>query len=678
MRCGFGIPRQLCFRQPCKGNISIPLILRLLSYFVLTRFPFRAVSYVLLLILSLCNELELYSQQFRFEHYVVNDGLPSSTVFDMAQDEKGALWIGTALGLCRYNGKDFVSYSVLDGLPGNSVYKVHPDDKGRLWLATYSGIGFWADGHYTAVPMGEKERLSSFNVSPDKKYYFTSKNKFYIYEDSVARPIDIQKGNAADKMGSYVLHLVDENENFWFGAGKSIARMKDGVMNLIYSEDQASKRQFIRQDNDGRIFLVSSRMVREIVDDKLENPYPGIDKLVSEGMDVSSIFIDPEGNWWIGTEASGIFLLSYRAREVLNSIQQFILKNDTISALDYLSEFGDLIRRSFENSKHLSIPLTDEIEFLKTYLMLEQMRFDDHIKYTIDVDPRIDIDNTSVPSLLIQPFVENSIRHGLKHKPNGGHIQIEFRLEDSSLICSIEDERKSREFLTDLLSQYCPEVEVVGAAASVTEAVELIGELNPELVFLDIEMPVHSGFKLLEFLEGEIDFDVIFITAFDQYAVKAFEYSAVDYILKPIKIKKLIQAIGKVRDRVERKSRRARLENLRDSVGREFRKIVLPTQEGYQFLEVRDIVRCEADSNYTTFYMVGGEMIFVSKTLKHVEELLENQEFFRIHQSHLINLRHIRKYIKGKAGQVEMADDSVLDVSVRRKAFLLEKIKSLT
>jgi two-component system LytT family response regulator len=240
----------------------------------------------------------------------------------------------------------------------------------------------------------------------------------------------------------------------------------------------------------------------------------------------------------------------------------------------------------------------------------------------------------------------------------------------------VEDERKSREFLSELLAHYCPQVEVVGDADSVEAAVSVIREQKPELIFLDIEMPQHNGFKLFEFIP-DADFDVIFTTAFDQYAVKAFEYSAIDYLLKPIKISKLVQAVSKVSERLAKDTRRERLEALQDNLNKDFHKIVLPTQEGYQFLEVGDIIRCEADSNYTLFRLVNGEKVLVSKTLKHIEELLGSKEFFRIHQSHLINLRHMRKYIKGKSGQVEMGDDSVLDVSVRRKAALLERIKNL-
>lgn len=208
------------------------------------------------------------------------------------------------------------------------------------------------------------------------------------------------------------------------------------------------------------------------------------------------------------------------------------------------------------------------------------------------------------------------------------------------------------------------------------EAVDLIRRTDPELVFLDIEMPVQNGFEIFEQV-GQVNFDVIFTTAFDQYAVKAFEYSAVDYLLKPIKIRKLVAAVDKVRDKVDRRSREGRLETLRQNLGQDFRKVVLPTQEGYQFLQIDRIIRCEADSNYTNFFLADGSRVFVSKTLKLVEGLLNDRDFFRIHQSHLINLRHMVKYIKGKSGQVQMADGSLLDVSVRRKGALLERIRSL-
>lgn len=241
----------------------------------------------------------------------------------------------------------------------------------------------------------------------------------------------------------------------------------------------------------------------------------------------------------------------------------------------------------------------------------------------------------------------------------------------------VEDERKGREFLRELLERYCPQIELVGEADSVTAAVQLIDAQKPELVFLDVEMPVNNGFRLFDMVP-KVDFDVIFVTAFDQYAVKAFEYSAIDYLLKPIRVSKLKQAVDKVSSKLESGSRAKRVETLQENRREDFQKIVLPSQGGYQFVRLEDIVRCEADSNYTNFHLTNGRRLLVSKTLKHVEELLGDKDFFRIHQSHLINLRHVRSYLKGRSGQVEMDDGSVLDVSVRRKAALLEKIKSLT
>ena len=240
----------------------------------------------------------------------------------------------------------------------------------------------------------------------------------------------------------------------------------------------------------------------------------------------------------------------------------------------------------------------------------------------------------------------------------------------------VEDERKGREFLRELLQKYCPQVEVVGEADSVTAAVQLIDRVKPSLVFLDVEMPVHNGFKLFDMVP-EINFDVIFVTAFDQYAVKAFEFSAVDYVLKPIRISKLKQAVEKVTSRMENCSRNQRVETLHENRGADFDKIVSPAQTGYQFVRIDEIVHCEAYSNYTHFYLSDGRKILASKTLKLVEELLADRDFFRIHQSHLINLRHVRSYLNGRSGHIEMDDGSVLDVSVRRKAALLEKIKSM-
>ncbi len=240
----------------------------------------------------------------------------------------------------------------------------------------------------------------------------------------------------------------------------------------------------------------------------------------------------------------------------------------------------------------------------------------------------------------------------------------------------VEDERKGREFLRELLERYCPQIELVGEADNVPSAVALIGQQKPELVFLDVEMPVYDGFKLFDMVP-EINFDVIFVTAFDQYAVKAFEYSAVDYLLKPLRVSKLKQAVEKVSQKRESGIRQQQVETLRDNRRDQFHKIVLPSQSGYQFVKLEDIVRCESDSNYTNFYLTNGKRMMISRTLKHVEELLGDEEFFRIHQSHLINLRHVRSYLKGRSGQVEMDDGSVLDVSVRRKAALMEKIRSM-
>ncbi len=236
----------------------------------------------------------------------------------------------------------------------------------------------------------------------------------------------------------------------------------------------------------------------------------------------------------------------------------------------------------------------------------------------------------------------------------------------------VDDEAGSRQVLKNLLEEYCPEVQVLGLASSAAEGIKQIKELSPELVFLDIAMPEGDGFEMLDNI-AEIDFGLIFTTAYDEYAVQAFEYSAVYYLLKPINILKLQKAVSVFQ---ERRGDRAgeQLEVLKENLSSPINKLALPTSDGLQFVDVRKIVRCMADGSYTRFFLVDGEKILVAKTLKHFAALLPEQEFFRVHHAHLINLGHIRKYYKGKGGYVLMSDGSEVEVSVRKKELFLKRI----
>lgn len=232
----------------------------------------------------------------------------------------------------------------------------------------------------------------------------------------------------------------------------------------------------------------------------------------------------------------------------------------------------------------------------------------------------------------------------------------------------IDDEEGSANVLASMLSAYCPTVENVGTARSVPEGVLLINKVKPDLVFLDVEMPEYTGFELLNFFR-EVDFEIIFVTAYSQYAVRAFEVSAVGYLLKPVEMDNLQQVIARVQTRRQQFASQQRLELLRDALKNdEIRKIAFPMADGLLFTEVDEIIFIEADGAYANVYLKNGSRILVSKKLKFFEDLLANRRmFFRPHRSYLINMNFVRKYIKGE-GTLVMDNDSNVTLARDRKA----------
>jgi len=240
----------------------------------------------------------------------------------------------------------------------------------------------------------------------------------------------------------------------------------------------------------------------------------------------------------------------------------------------------------------------------------------------------------------------------------------------------IDDEDIARENLRGLLEEYCPEVEIIGLCCNVAEGIAGISEHDPDLIFLDVRMQGETGFDLLAQIK-DVTFDVIFTTAHDEYALKAFKFSAVDYILKPIDIQELKAAVAKAQEKLKNKSEKNRFSYMMDNMksrNNSFNKIALPTTDGLTFVKRDDIIRCESADNYTQFFLVNGGKIMVSKTIKYFEELLEEYNFFRVHQSHLINLTHIVQYHKGKGGYAVMADNSAVIVSRRKKEAFLSRL----
>lgn len=241
----------------------------------------------------------------------------------------------------------------------------------------------------------------------------------------------------------------------------------------------------------------------------------------------------------------------------------------------------------------------------------------------------------------------------------------------------IEDEPNNAQALSQMLTEFCEGVVVLGIADNVKEGVRLIKAHTPDVVFSDIELPGENGFALLEYFE-DISFEIVFTTAYDQYAVKAFEFSAVDYLLKPIQIKQLRLAIEKVKEKRELTSLQNKYQELSDNLVKPRpTRLGLPTMEGLVFVNVDDIIRCEGENNYTTFFFVNGTKILVSRTLLEYEKVLEGANFFRAHRSHLVNLMRVKKLIRTRVNQLVMEDNSVVEVSVRKRDALLETLAKL-
>lgn len=240
----------------------------------------------------------------------------------------------------------------------------------------------------------------------------------------------------------------------------------------------------------------------------------------------------------------------------------------------------------------------------------------------------------------------------------------------------IDDELKSRSNLRQLLLEYCPNVAIVAEAGSALEAFKLIRELNPDLLFLDIEMGEVSGFDLLKLLTGQQNFEVIFVTAFDKYGIQAVKACAIDYLLKPINILELSNAVEKATIQINPKKENERLKELVANIDRgdDEQKIAIPLSDKIEFLAINKIIRLEAEGNYTHIYLDNKKQFLVCKTLKEYQELLENHNFIRTHQSHLINFRKISAYVKTDGGYIAMEDGSQVPISRQKRDEVLFRI----
>ncbi|MEO1260270.1 MAG: LytTR family DNA-binding domain-containing protein [Bacteroidota bacterium] len=244
--------------------------------------------------------------------------------------------------------------------------------------------------------------------------------------------------------------------------------------------------------------------------------------------------------------------------------------------------------------------------------------------------------------------------------------------QTSLIAILVDDEASSRELLFRIVADHCPQVEVKACLPSVKEAVTAIRQYRPHIVFLDIEMPLEDGFALFSYFD-EIDFSIIFVTAYDDYAVRAFEFAAVDYLLKPFRIDRLVNAVERVREKNQVKLHAAQVSVLRSYLGQAEEKLALPFESGFKIVNIKEIVRCTADRNYTLLSLDSGEKILVSKTLAKFEALLEQFNFLRVHRSHLINVDKIKGFVKGRAPLLLMSDESEVEVAPGKRESIMNR-----
>jgi two-component system LytT family response regulator len=239
----------------------------------------------------------------------------------------------------------------------------------------------------------------------------------------------------------------------------------------------------------------------------------------------------------------------------------------------------------------------------------------------------------------------------------------------------IDDETNSLEMMEWLLKTYCPQVSIEAMCNAADKGLEAINKYKPDVVFLDIEMPHMNGFDLLEQFD-RLFFDVVFCTAYDQFALKAFKYSALNYLLKPVDPDDLKETIRRLEEKKSVPSKQQielLLQNIRQPAKPVVQRIALTTNDGMMFVSTNDILYCEAESNYTTVVLSEGKKIMVSKVLKDIDEALSGPDFFRVHNSYLINLNHIKKFVRGEGGYVIMNDGANISTSRSRRQEFMEQ-----
>lgn len=231
----------------------------------------------------------------------------------------------------------------------------------------------------------------------------------------------------------------------------------------------------------------------------------------------------------------------------------------------------------------------------------------------------------------------------------------------------VDDESDARQTLHGYIQRYCPSIEIIGEAFDVPSAVEVINSMKPEIVFLDIEIPFGNAFDVLD-ATRDINFETIFVTAYSEYALKAINFNAAYYILKPVDIDELIQAVERASENLDKSGTQTITEIIRSNLQHpDKKKLVVPNSNGFDVIPVDEIIRFEGSGNYTEIYLTENRKKTVTKVLKHFEDLVSDLPFMRVHKSHLVNMHHISSYFKGRGGTAIMADGVEIEISIHKK-----------
>ena len=241
-------------------------------------------------------------------------------------------------------------------------------------------------------------------------------------------------------------------------------------------------------------------------------------------------------------------------------------------------------------------------------------------------------------------------------------------------VALVEDEEMSREALKEILLLLKPDINIVGEAENVVDGIAMLKKIEADLVFLDINLPDGDSFQILQQL-SQINFQIVFVTAYDEFALKAFHFSAAHYIMKPINPMMVKEALDRVSNRQYANQAQERMQILEDALQEDHKRLALATQEDIVCVQLADIVRLEADSNYTFAYFKDGSKVVTSKALGFYDQLLAEFDFIRIHNKHIINLKYFKRYIRGRGGELELTTGDVLSVATRRKKDLLDSLK---